>query len=75
MTDEEFEVEEEHVDAVESMHREHFTPKELASLLDTSVSVIEAAAVRGELKVYWADHHIVDIRRSDVLSWLEHNRD
>lgn len=61
----------EHIDVLESLSHEHFTPDELAELLGVSVSVIVAAVRRRELQAYTADHHIVDIRRSDALKWLQ----
>lgn len=60
----------EHIAVLESLSHEHFTPEELADLLGVSVPVVVAAVRRGELQAYTADHRIVDIRRSDVLKWL-----
>ena len=50
--------------------RERYTPTEPSELLGISVNVICNASYPGELLVQIAAHHIVDIKRRDVLAWL-----
>lgn len=52
------------------IHQDHFEPDDLATLLEMDVSLIRHAAFAGELKATVVDHHIVSIRREDVLAWL-----
>lgn len=59
------------VEEAEAMLRQEFySPEELSRLLDMSVYVIQEAVYRGDLKATVVDHHILEIRRSDVLDWL-----
>jgi len=58
--------------AEELLHHDHYTPEELSSLLGISVYGIQQAARDGRLKAHIVDHHILSIRREDVLNWLEH---
>jgi hypothetical protein len=57
----------------ELMQREHFTVEQLASLLDLSPYVIREAVRTGQLSAFVVDHHIIDIRREDVLAWIQRN--
>lgn len=60
----------EHISVLESINREHFTLEELAELLGVGERVVVSAIRRGELDAYTVDHHVMDIRRSDALRWL-----
>lgn len=52
------------------LHQDHYTPEELAVLLDMDVNAIRAAVFNHRLKAFVVDHHIMCIRRDDVLRWL-----
>lgn len=54
----------------ELLHKESFTPEELATLLDLNVNQIRNACFEGELKATIVNHDIVSIDRADVLTWL-----
>jgi hypothetical protein len=58
-------------DIDELMHRDWFTPEELAELLDMSAFSIRHAVREGSLEGAVVDHHIISIRRDDVLKWLQ----
>lgn len=55
----------------ELLHRDHYTPMELAELADLPLSLIEQAAFAGRLKANIVDHDIVGIARADALAWME----
>lgn len=55
----------------ELLHREHYTPEELAKLLDMDLYIILHAVWTGRLKAFVCDHHVVDIHRDDVIRWLQ----
>jgi excisionase family DNA binding protein len=55
----------------ELLRHDHYTPEELAILLGMDRHTIEQAAHRGELHATIFDHHILSIRREDVVRWLE----
>ena len=55
----------------ELLHKDHFSPEELARVLGMDLHLILHDAQRGELKSYIVDHHILDIRREDVIDWLQ----
>ena len=52
------------------MHKDHYTPDELAQLLDVSPEVIRHEVRVGRLKAYTIEHRVIDIRRVDALDWL-----
>ncbi len=54
----------------ELLHRNHYSPEELADLLETSVHFIRHEVYEGRLKAFVCDHRILDIRREDALAWL-----
>lgn len=54
----------------ELLHQDRFTPEELAAVLDMDVSFIRQEAFNGRLKAEIVEHHILSIRREDVLQWL-----
>jgi len=51
-----------------------YTPEELARLLQMSLYRIRHAAREGELAATIVDHHVMCIRREDVLIWLQASR-
>ncbi len=58
----------------ELMMQDHFTPEELATLLETDVNLIREDVHSGLLKAQIIDHHIVSISRADALNWLNARR-
>jgi excisionase family DNA binding protein len=56
------------------LRKDHYTPEELAVLLGINKHAIEAAAHSGELRATLLEHHIISIRREDVVRWIETNR-
>jgi len=56
------------------LHRDHYSPDELARLLGMDLHLILHEAQWGRLKAFIVDHHVLDIRREDALAWL-HARD
>ncbi|HMM43117.1 MAG TPA: helix-turn-helix domain-containing protein [Thermomicrobiales bacterium] len=57
------------------LHRDHYTPDELARLLDVSPEVIRHEVRVGRLRAYMVDHRVIDIRRVDVVDWLDRRID
>ena len=56
------------------LRKDHYTPEELSVLLGINKHAIEAAAHSGELRATLLEHHIISIRREDVVQWIESNR-
>lgn len=54
----------------ELLHADHYTPEELARLLDMTVEVVRTACHTHDLRCQMIDHDIVNIRREDALAWL-----
>jgi hypothetical protein len=52
------------------LHQDHYTPRELANLLEMSQDVIHHEVWNGHLKARQVGHQIIDIRREDALDWL-----
>jgi hypothetical protein len=52
------------------LEQEHYSAEELADLLEVDVNLLDYAASIGELSATRFNHHILDIRRDDVLHWL-----
>jgi hypothetical protein len=52
------------------LHHDHYSPEELSRLLDLPIHIIRHAAFTGELKAYIVGHHIVSLRRDDIVRWL-----
>jgi hypothetical protein len=50
--------------------QEHYRPDELAELLEVDPSLIRHEVFIGDLKATVLDHHIIDLRREDILRWL-----
>ncbi len=55
---------------IDLLHRDHYTPAELARLLGVDPNLILQDAQCGRLRAYIVDHHVLDIRREDVLAWF-----
>ncbi|HET7092818.1 MAG TPA: hypothetical protein VFI22_05045 [Thermomicrobiales bacterium] len=60
-----------HQSPAELLHHDHYTPNELAEVLDVSVRLIEREAFAGHLKADIVDHHVVRISRQAAIAWLE----
>ncbi|HEV2108496.1 MAG TPA: hypothetical protein VGR16_09570 [Thermomicrobiales bacterium] len=58
----------------ELLHQDHYEADELADLLDMDVKLIRHAAFSGELRAAIINHHILSIRREDVLDWLKNRQ-
>ncbi|MGH2560989.1 MAG: DNA-binding protein [Thermomicrobiales bacterium] len=54
----------------ELLRHDHYDPEELARLLDMPIYTIRHAAFVGELKAYIVGHHIISLRREDIVRWL-----
>jgi hypothetical protein len=54
----------------ELLHHERYTADEVARLLGISVRVIRHAAFSGELRAQILEHHILSLRREDVITWV-----
>jgi hypothetical protein len=54
----------------ELMQQEEYTAEEVATLFEISLPVVRHAAFTGELRARILNHHIIAIRRDDVLRWL-----
>ena len=52
------------------LHDDHYSPEELADLLDMDVSFVRHEAFCGRLHAFICDHRIMSIRREDVLAWM-----
>lgn len=52
------------------LRSDHYTPRELAELLDIPVSEIETDAFAGRLQAEIIDHNIISISRSAAITWL-----
>lgn len=61
----------EHRSLLDLLHRDEYTPKELAELLGVSVEFVCQAAFRGELRARIVGHHVISSGRADVVAWLE----
>ncbi|HYH11163.1 MAG TPA: hypothetical protein VD789_02320 [Thermomicrobiales bacterium] len=55
----------------ELLHRDHYSPDELARLLGMDLHLILHDAQWGRLRAYIVDHHVLDIRREDAIAWLQ----
>jgi hypothetical protein len=52
------------------LHHDHYTVDEVARLLDISAHIIQHAAFSGELRAQILGHHILSLRREDVVVWF-----
>ena len=57
------------------LHRDHYSPAELADLTGIGEHVIRHDARIGRLRAYVIDHHVLDIRREDAIAWLQQRHD
>jgi hypothetical protein len=55
----------------ELLVKENYTPEEVSELLEIDTHVIRRACWDGSLKAEIVDHHIVNIKRDDLLKWLD----
>jgi hypothetical protein len=55
----------------ELLHRDHYSPEELARVLRMDIHLILHEARAKRLKAYIVDHHVLDIHRKDVIEWLD----
>ena len=53
------------------LHEDHYTPEELARILDMDVRRVEQAAYRGNLRAVIADHEIICITRAAAIEWAQ----
>ena len=60
----------EHEALLDILHQDHYRPDELARLLGVAPHLILQDAQCGRLKAYIVDHHVLDIRRDDVITWM-----
>lgn len=61
-----------HESPFELLHHERYTADEVAGLLGISVRIIRHAAFSGELRAQILGHHILSLRREDVVTWCMH---
>jgi excisionase family DNA binding protein len=52
------------------LQHDHYTVDEVARLLDISVHIVQHAAFSGELRAQILGHHILSLRREDVVTWF-----
>jgi hypothetical protein len=53
----------------ELLHDEQYTADDVARLLGVGVAVVRHAAFTGELRAQLLGHHILSLRREDVVAW------
>jgi hypothetical protein len=53
------------------LHHDHYTPQQLADLLEIGVHVIHHAAFTGALRAQIVGHEVISIRREDAVTWFE----
>lgn len=58
----------------EIIMQDHFTPEELATVLEMDVNLIREAVYMRQLHAVIVDHHIICITRVDALAWLDARR-
>ena len=54
----------------ELLRNDHYTPEELAELAGMSAHQVRHAVRVGELQGFTVDHHVLAVRREDVVRWL-----
>jgi nucleotide-binding universal stress UspA family protein len=54
----------------ELLQADHYTPRELAELLEIGEHTVQNAVFEGELPALVVDHDIISIRRDDVVVWF-----
>jgi excisionase family DNA binding protein len=55
----------------ELLEQDHYRADEVAKLLGIGLDIVRHAAFTGELRAEIVGHHILRLRRDDVLAWLE----
>jgi hypothetical protein len=53
----------------ELLHHERYTVNDVARLLEIDVHIVQHAAFAGELRAQILGHHILSVRREDVVAW------
>lgn len=59
-----------HHTTAELLQQDHYTPEELADLLEMDVNVILQAAFNKRLSATIIDHDVISITRAAALDWL-----
>jgi aryl carrier-like protein len=59
-----------HHSVAELLQQDHYTPEEVADLLEIGLNVVRHAAFSGELRAQIVEHDIISIRREDVIAWM-----
>jgi hypothetical protein len=54
----------------ELLQHDHYTPQDLAELLNMDAWAIRRAARTGELPAFIVDHQVLCIRREDAVHWI-----
>ena len=54
----------------ELLQQDHYRADEVAKLLGIGLDIVRHAAFTGELRAEIVGHHILRLRRDDVLVWL-----
>jgi helix-turn-helix protein len=54
----------------ELLQADHYTPREVAELLEIGEHTVQNAVFEGELPAQIVDHDIISIRRDDVVAWF-----
>jgi hypothetical protein len=57
-------------DIDELLHHDHYTVEEAAFLLGIDPNVLSQAAHRHELAAIFVEHHVIHLRRDDLIQWL-----
>jgi excisionase family DNA binding protein len=59
------------ISVFELLHHERYTADEVARLLGLPLDIVRHAAFSGELPAEILGHHIIRLRREDVVAWCE----
>ncbi len=54
----------------EMLLADHYTPREVAELLEIGEHIVQNAVFEGELPAQVVEHDIISIRRDDVVVWF-----
>ena len=54
----------------ELLHHERYRAEEVARLLGIGLDVVRHAVFSGELRAEVIEHHVICIRREDVVAWF-----
>lgn len=54
----------------ELLHHERYRAEEVARLLGIGLDVVRHAVYSGELRAETIEHHIICLRREDVVAWF-----